>query len=49
MFGWAGLGVAEWAAGMNAYLAAGMADHAVRPFWDETRQTRGGESLMALQ
>ena len=44
-----GLAVPEWVEGMNAYLAAGMADHAARPTWDETRQTRGGESLMALQ
>jgi hypothetical protein len=44
-----GLAVAEWADGMNAYLAAGLADHAARPDWDPERMSRGGESLMALQ
>jgi hypothetical protein len=44
-----GLAVSEWADAMNAYLAAGMQDHADRPDWDGERQTRGGESLMALQ
>lgn len=43
------LPVAEWADAMNAYLAAGMQDHADRPDWDAKRETRGGESLMALQ
>ena len=43
------LPVAEWADAMNAYLAAGMQDHADRPDWDSKRETRGGESLMALQ
>ena len=42
--------VSEWVAGLNAYLRAGLADHAARPAWDEpVRSTRGGESLMALQ
>lgn len=44
-----GLNVPEWVAGMNAYVAAGLADHAARPDWSADRTTRGGESLMALQ
>ena len=45
----AGMGVADWAAGLNRYLREGLADHAARPTWDAARRSRGGESLMALQ
>jgi len=43
-------GVAEWVAGLNEYLRAGLQDHLARPGWDDaTRRSRGGESLVALQ
>ena len=43
-------GVAEWVDGLNAYLKAGLQDHLARPNWDDSaRQSRGGESLLALQ
>ena len=41
--------VDEWVMGLNEYLAEGLRDHAARPGWDETRSSRGGEALMALQ
>jgi hypothetical protein len=39
----------EWFEELNQYLKHGLDDYKKRPYWDETRMTRGGESLLALQ
>ncbi|KAL1510713.1 hypothetical protein AB1Y20_007005 [Prymnesium parvum] len=39
----------QWIDALNAFLRRGLEDHLQRPEWDEARQTRGGESLMAIQ
>jgi hypothetical protein len=39
----------EWVVELNDYLKHGLDDYKKRPYWDEARTTRGGESLMALQ
>ena len=39
----------EWVAELNSFLKAGLKDHYERPEWDDTRSTRGGEALLALQ
>ena len=41
--------VGEWVAGLNAFLARGLADHAAQPEWDAARTTRGGQQLVAIQ
>jgi hypothetical protein len=42
--------VRDWVAEMNGVLSRGLEAHAASPDWhDETRSTRGGEVLMALQ
>ena len=38
-----------WVAELNQLLQRGLADHALRPEWDASRTTRGGEILLALQ
>ena len=42
-------GAAAWATEMNALMQRGLLDHAARPVWDESRKSRGGEVLIALQ
>jgi len=43
------LDVPTWVEKMNQFLQQGLADYLARPDWDDGRQSRGGESLMALQ
>jgi hypothetical protein len=41
--------VHEWVECLNDYLKHGLKDYRQRPKWNEERNSRGGESLMALQ
>jgi hypothetical protein len=41
--------VSEWVVELNRLLCDGLDDFARRPWWDDSRTTRGGEALMALQ
>ena len=39
----------DWVKELNNYLKIGLIDYKRRPLWDKARESRGGESLMALQ
>ena len=39
----------EWVNSLNDYLKHGLLDYKERPYWNQDRDSRGGESLMALQ
>ena len=41
--------VEEWVNDLNTYLETGLKDHRKRPYWNNDRTSRGGESLLALQ
>ena len=41
--------VHEWVSALNDYMQHGMKDYADRPEWNEKRNSRGGESLLAIQ
>jgi Calcineurin-like phosphoesterase len=41
--------VHEWTDALNEYLKNGLEDYRHRPYFNEDRTSRGGESLMALQ
>jgi hypothetical protein len=41
--------VHSWVDSLNNYLREGLKDYQERPHWNEQRNSRGGESLMALQ
>jgi len=39
----------DWTLALNQYLKVGLQDYQNRPYWNDDRTSRGGESLMALQ
>ena len=41
--------VHSWVDSLNNYLREGLKDYQQRPLWNQQRNSRGGESLMALQ